>query len=268
MKIFQPFFIFLFAVLILACNKTPPPTPDPGVGIVELNIVPRMGGQLYEKDLIYENIRGRRLNWESIKLYISDFTLIKSDGTEEVLKTSSFDSEVVLFDFSEEEVKKVAHGDGIFQFFVASAEEYQGARLSFGVPEQLNSANPASYPSGHPLGDESGMVSGDEYAFLKMEGKIDSSETINGQEINHSLSYEIGGNSLYKTLEYKGGEHTFTVKRNEETQFILEIDLNRIFYTNSDTINMILDNQSSLKDNLSQKLMDNLTGNATYKVPF
>ena len=269
MKIFQLSFLFMSTVLILTCNKPTPPDPPTGVGLIELNIIPRMGGQLYQKADTFENIQGRKLIWEEAKFYISDFTLIKSDGSEEVLKTSSFDSEVMLFDFAEEEVKKVSHGDGIFELFVVDAVDYQGARISFGVPPRLNFAEPSSFPTGHPFNEMSmftNAVNG--YTFVKLEGKIDDSSGALGQSLNQPLSYQLGGDKAFTTLEYIGGEHEFTVKQNEEIQFTLEIDLNRIFYTNSDTIDMVNQNSSTVLDDLSLELMENLTQNAIYKVPF
>ena len=75
-------------------------------------------------------------------------------------------------------------------------------------------------------------------------------------------------------MDYTASEHAFEVESNEELQFELEMDLNRLFYTNTDTINMVEQFLThtmpvgSEAFQLAEKITDNLVNNAVYKVPF
>ena len=116
------------------------------------------------------------------------------------------------------------------------------------------------------------------YKFISVEGKIDSSQAMDGTTLDHPLVYHTGKdsvnspNSIYREVQFSDSEHAFTIEEGKELQFIIEMDINRMFYNNSDTINMVQNNFSHSvpgeQFDLSVKITDNLIDGALFKVPF
>ena len=196
------FFLLLSMILLgtLAGCKTEPPgptTPDPG--IFELNVLARVGGQVFEKDTEFENILGQRYSLEGFRVYLSDLTLVREDGTDTLI------AETLLLDFAEEEVRKTTHGEGLYGQFTVPAGKYKGVRFGIGVPEERNHVDPTDFPADHPLSVSQGMhwnwTSG--YIFVKMDGRIDSSAAGTGP-LTQGIAYHTGtdqfvsGNGLYR----------------------------------------------------------------------
>lgn len=271
------FFISLILILGLAflsaCKEEVPPE-ETGVGLLEVNIIPRIGGQLYEKNDEYINQDNRKYELLIAKLYVSQITLIKADGTEKIVKPSSTESEVVFFDLSASEARKTSHGEGVFRLITVDAGDYQGARISFGVPASINQTQPSDYSPDHPLGSNAGMYDANagNYAFVHLKGNIDSSPNKTGTLLDWEFEYLIGGDTQFRTLEFIGGDYQFTVPKNEEFQYSVEIDLGRFFYNpnTQEQVDMINDHirSTSEKPELAKKMIDSFTETGVYKPPF
>jgi hypothetical protein len=238
-------------------------------GVFEFQIVPLVGGQAFERNQVFENVLGQRYLAEEWKLYLSDLRLLRADGGEDTL------ADVMLFDFGGKEVKKTDHGAGLFKTFDVKAGEYKGLKFSIGVPARLNNGNPAVYEASHPLSPVQGMhwnwTTG--YIFMRFDGRVDSSAAGNGP-VNMGITYHTGDNSLLREKSYAEPAHAFLVEPDKELQFILELDLNRLFYSSSDTIDMVQQNLThalpvgSEAYRLAEQVTNNLSNNALYKVPF
>jgi len=270
--------IFLLASLacvfsIMGCDENSSETPEPtvaGTGIFELNIRTRVSGEGFVPEVVYKNIEGRSYYLTRLEMYISDITLIDENGNEEVI------SEVELFDLTNPGLTKVAHGEGTFVQFEVPAKRYRGVKFAIGVPDSLNFADPANYAPDHPLSAMNGMhwswATG--YRFVVIEGKIDSSLTMDGEAFEKDLVYHTGLDTLYREIVYTENQHSFTVPQDEELQFIVEMDLNRFFYNDQDTIRMASENithsmpPGSPAYKLSEKITENMINNAMFKVPF
>ncbi|MEM7367562.1 MAG: MbnP family protein [Bacteroidota bacterium] len=264
------FSIGILCVLVLGSCKPEPPTPAvPDPGIFELNFLARVGGQLFEKNTEFENILGQRFSMEVFRLYISDLRLVKEDGTDTLI------AETLLMNFAEEEVRKTTHGEGLFQQFLVPSANYKGIKFGIGVPTSRNNSDPTDFASDHPLHASQGMnwnwTVG--YKFLQLDGRIDTSANGTGP-LDQGIAYHTGTNELYRQLEFTDADHAFEVKAETELQFVIEMDLNRFFYNNSDTINMVqrpishTNPVGSEAFQLSEKITDNMVNNALYKVPF
>ena len=255
-------------LLFMGCPDEKPPVPGPG--IFELNFQPKVSGQTFEKEIVYENIQGRKYYLNRFHLYVSNITLIDEQGREEVL------SETELFDMTRPGAGKNTHGEGVFRTYPVAAGKYKGIRFSIGVPEALNLADPAVYADTHPLSTFNNMhwswASG--YRFMVLEGKIDSSLNADGLAIERPLAYHTGLGSLYRTVEYTLPAHAFTVNAEQELQFIIELDINRFFYNAADTLDMVNRNishtmpEGSEAYEIAKTITDNLVKTAMYKVPF
>ncbi|MDX2249177.1 MAG: MbnP family protein [Bacteroidia bacterium] len=267
--------LFYLASVLLACQsckEDPPPKPDPGIGLFELNIVPRVGGQLFQKNDDYFHADGRKFEFHTAKIFISDLTLYRADGWDTVIHSPQTNSEVMLFNFGEDEIRKTSHGEGLFKFFTVPAGDYDGAKISFGVPPRYNHTDPLSYPSNNPLNSAYLMHENTTlgYAFVHLAGNIDTSPNMSGALLDGPFEYFIGGDALFNTLTFRGGDYVFTVPKNAELQYTIEIDLNRLFYTPTDTVDIMNDHVPDLSSNptLSAKIMDNFIQGAIYKPPF
>ncbi len=255
------------------CDTDSNDTPEPleqGKGVFELNITTRVSGQSFGPEIVFKNINNRSYYITRFDMYISDITLIEENGNERVL------SSLELFDLTNPGLTKIAHGDGTFVQFEVPAKRYKGVKFSIGVPDSLNHADPSSFPPDHPLSTLTAMhwnwATG--YRFIVLEGKIDSSLNADGMAFEKDIVYHTGLDTLYRTMSYTDDEHAFTVPQDDELQFVVEMDLNRLFYNDQDTINMVQDNithtmpPGSDKFKLAEKITNNLVNNALFKVPF
>ncbi len=264
---------FLFGIItclsLFSCQDTPIEPMNSENGIFEFNFLPRVGGQSFEKDIIFQNVLGQRFSLETFRLYISDLTLIGRDGEDTII------AETLLLDFIEEEVYKTAHGEGIFKQFTVPTGNYDGIRFGIGVPSSRNNNDPTDYPSDHPLSVSQGMhwnwASG--YKFVQIDGRIDSSNLRTGP-LDLGFIYHTGTNELYREMVYLDSEHAFAIEPGSELQFKMEIDLNRFFYTDADTIDMVQFNTTQTMPpgseafRLAEKITNNIVNNSLYKIPF
>ena len=265
---------FLFGALALtlffsAC-KGPEVDPTQETGIFEFNMLARVGGQSFEKDAVFENILGQRYRLSDFRMLVSDLTLVKANGEDTLL------AETLLLNFTEESIRKTDHGEGVYIQFDVPEGEYQGIRFGIGVPEARNQdVDPTDYASGHPLSPSSGMhwnwITG--YKFLVMEGQMDSTGTDTGP-LDFSLAYHTGLDQLYRELSYTESDDAFTIDKAKELPFKFELDVNRFFYNNTDTIDMRrypVSHTTPIGSDayqLSEKITDNLVNSSIYKVPF
>ncbi|MEZ4825485.1 MAG: MbnP family protein [Bacteroidia bacterium] len=266
----------IFAVFALwscqSCKEEPLPPPDPGIGLLELNIVPRIGGQLFQKNDPYFHADGRKIAFHTAKIFISDLTLYRADGWDTVIHSPQTNAEIMLFNFAEDEIRKTAHGEGLFKFFTVPAGAYDGAKISFGVPPRYNHTDPLTYPSNHPLNPAYLMHENTTlgYAFVHLAGKIDTSPAKSGNFLDGDFSYFLGTDEHFRTYTFRGGDYAFTVPQNAELQYTIEIDLARLFYNQTDTVDMVHDHVPGLDAApvLMEKIMENFTERSIYKPPF
>ena len=256
------------------CNGDDAP-PLPMTGGFELSFVPTVGGQSLGNNIPVTNVQGRSFYTEKLLMYVSDIVLVKENGAELLL------SETKLFDLGNgDEAKKTSHGEGAFATFSGEEliGEYKGVKFAIGIPSRLNHSNPDNFPTAHPLTSSYGthwnQTNG--YHFFSLEGKIDDSPTMNGTAYNTSLSYHLGTDTLYRPLSFLETRHAFSIADGDELQFVIEIDIDRLFYTATDTVNMVIQHQTESQNSaeipdgfdLAQKMMDNLVTGAMFKRPF
>lgn len=270
MHAFSLFLLRILAIVSLifvavSCDNSAPET----TGTFEINFVVRPGGQSFVPGAAQTNLIGQRYSLDVFKLYLSDLRLVRMDGTEEPL------SDTELFDFVKEYGGKTTHGEGAYRQYAVPPGNYKGLRFGIGVPQNRNHLDPNQYADSHLLSTKQGMhwSTGSGYLFLKLEGSMDSTRSQKGS-LNHGFQYHTGLDTLYRTMDYTLDEHNFTVEANGELQFVFDLDINRLFYNSTDTINMVTQNIThvtpvgSAAFQLSEKITNNLTGNALFKNPF
>lgn len=267
MKFYYAGLIIIISSLFMfsGCN---PDTPKADPGSFELNIRPTVGGQEFLAGRPYEDITGRIYKLDRLDLYISEITLVKENGDELLL------SEVALYDLATGGPSR--HGSGAYTTFEeVPSGNYSGVKFGIGVPDRLNT-EPANYPIDHPLSVNNAMYwswkTG--YKFIAMEGLADGSLAKDGVRLDLPLVYHTGqdsvgsAQSLYRKLSYVGGQYRFSVKPDEELQFVVELDINRMFYNQQDTIDISQSNRShsvpGVEWELSRKITDNLAEGALF----
>ena len=260
----------LLAATLTACDRNEPGTN----GVIPISIRPVLNGELFETETVYQNLQGRAFQFDNLSLYVSDMTLVSADGEEVVLSGEEQDESVLFFDFTNGTIfgtagKLSSNGSLISENLDAPAGEYQGIRLTLGVPRNLNGDfDPVTYPEEHPLSEQRGAFwswnSG--YIFLKIDGRVDNSADNNGQELLGSLTYHTGLDTLIRTVSFLEPEHAFTIETGDTPtdELNFTFDINKLFYFDGDTLDMVNSNLTHTTNDfdLAETIMDNLAAHA------
>ena len=273
----KQFLIYILCSLLISfslpsCDDNNNDNPSPqveGDGIFEFNVRTRVDGESFVPGVVYKSVQNRDFFVNRLKIYFSDITLIDDQNQEIVL------SEIELFDLTQAGVQKIFHGEGSYKQFEVPAKNYKGVRFGIGVAKRFNHMDPAEFAPEHPLSVFNEMhwnwAAG--YRFMVFEGKIDSSLTADGAELAKDFVYHIGLDTLYREIEIMDSDLAFSIPKGDELQYVIEFDLNRMFFREGDTLN-ILENPTthsvppgSNDFNTAKKLIDNLVDNSLFKVP-
>ena len=256
--------LLLLPFLALWAGCKPDPVIEDREGTFALTFLAQVGDQPFQGNTVHETVTGRKFSLEGFKLYTGDVTLVKENGEELLL------SETELYDFVDDNTAA-----GVAKTFQVPVGNYRGLRFGIGVPADLNNGNPAVYAPDHPLSIQNGMhwnwTTG--YIFVKIDGRIDSTAAMSGGPIL-GMTYHTGTNELYRDLSFLESDHAFEIKEGERLAFTLALDVNRIFYNSTDTLDMVTNNLThstpvgSDAFQLAQYLTDNLVGGAITKLPF
>lgn len=259
------FLFILLAIALLSCNRPAVPEIPAANGTLEINFAVRAGGVPFSPDGKFYNPKNQLYSLDRFQLYICDITIFMDDSVEVVL------DEAELLDFMKE-YNKTSHNGGLYRTYTISQGNYKGIKFGIGVPKRLNHLDPALYTSIDPLSVGKGMhwdwTSG--YIFSAIEGVVDSAGK------NVPFVYHTGTDTLYRTIAFSKPEHFFKIEEGKELQFKLELDLNSLFATATDTIDMLDPAQrvthvlpyGSTAFKVSEKIANNFVNNALYKLPF
>ena len=259
----------LIVILAFAGCKGDPPLES---GSFELSFIPTVGSQDFEAGQTFANNEGRQYQVDLFLMYVADITIVKENGDEFLL------SEINLFDLVVGgPAKRTTHGAGAYKVFEElEIGNYKGVKFGIGVPDRLNT-EPADYAVDHPLsvGNQMYWSWRTGYKYISLEGYIDNSPDMNGTTLDHPIGYHTGkdsinsANSIYRTVSFLEAEHAFTIQTGQEYQFQIELDINRLFYNETETIDMVTENISHSvpgeQFDLSTRITDNLVNGAMKK---
>lgn len=263
--------IIITATVFSACKGESPIE----AGSFELAFIPTVNGERIEQAKTVTNIQGRDYRIDFFLMYVADITLIKENNEEVLL------SEINLFDLVSGGAARHEDNDNaaFATFENLETGDYKGVKFGIGVPDRLNT-DPASYPVNHPLSIGNSMYwswrTG--YKFISLEGYVDDSPDMNGDSLNLPLGYHTGKDSInspnviYREIEFTAPEDAFTIQSGQTIHFDVEIDVNRMFYNETDTVDMVRFNISHSvpgeQFDISTKITDNLVNEAMQKRPF
>lgn len=200
---------------------------------LEMRLSTSFEGADMELFIYYETVLGDSLKFEQVRLYLSDISLVRTDGELEAV------SEVEFFDFD---------GSDELRTYSIPAGDYSGFVYHIGVPTGLNGTDDPDFLTNqfgpdHPLNINNGMYWSwsDGYRFAIYEGRIDDTPN-NTTDLPHPVSIHLGKDTLYSQVEVN---MPFSVGNGSVRSLNIDWDLGKSFYNESDTLDLTssLENQ-------------------------
>ena len=218
-------FTFLSVVLMSSsCDNTKPQVELSSD--ISLNFNANYDGELLllEKEYAYEG--DMPIKFSQFNFYIANIVLLKQNGSE-FEETELLEIDFVDFPYNINQETEAEKGQTI-QIGNIPVGEYDGIRIGFGVPTDLNRTKTNDYGSESPLSMASHYWDGwSSYIFSKIEGKADMN--FNGEfETNEGegLTYHMGTDEVYTTRTLFGN---FTLSENGTLELKLNVDLKKLF---------------------------------------
>lgn len=206
--------------------------PDDETATFLLDVKAMVNDDPFVMGQTYENVQGYKFNLVTLRFYLSHLTLTKTDGSEVEVK------DVEYLRFENNHSTNNTQGEQVSETIPAGS--YSAMRFAIGVDSILNHSDPSQYPSSHPLSIYTGSHWdwNPGYIFLKIEGNIDTIP--NGSStLDEGFLYHIGLDTLYREVQF---DDDFTVAPNETFEYKIKLDVNRLFYNSSDTLDAVNDN--------------------------
>lgn len=240
--------------LLAGCKKDnpdldPDPNPISTPTVLKLELTAWFGDEELVAGEEYVNISGYRVNVTELKIYLSHIYLLRENGdTVDV-------SDIAFFDLTP--------GAESITFSDFPTGSYTEIGFGIGVPAEMNSpANPdftiAIYDSNHPLGVSNNMywVWATGYRFVIFDGKYNTDAESDEPLIN-GYSFHTGKDESYRQVNLQGIE--VNVVEAETTTLYLDFAVDRFYYSDSDEIDIAVDNQThGTNQELSDRLSDNI----------
>lgn len=209
--------LFCLATLTLfSCCKKPKP------GNFKVTLETNVGTQPFAVSTAYADGTGKDFYFNKLKFYLSHVKLIKSDNSEVEIKDAAF------FNVDDNNWKSFSAE--------VDAGTYKGIKFSVGLDPAQNATNPDDYGADEALGPKDDMYwEWLKHRFIVAEGVADTTGNnfLNG---NHGLGYHVGTDATYKTATVNGAD--IVVEEGVEKQITLRLDLLKVFYGTTDTVNM------------------------------
>ncbi len=211
-------------LLSSSCDNTPPQVEL--TSAVTLNFLANYNNDLLllEKEYMYAG--DMPIKFSQFNFYIANIALIKQEGNN-FSETELLDIGFVDFPYNLNQEELAEKGQTI-QINNIPVGDYDGIKIGFGVPADLNRTKTNEYGSENPLSKSSHYWDGwSSYIFSKIEGKADMDfdgtfETNDGE----GLTYHMGTDELYTTRTLF---ENLQLKENETLELQLNIDLKKLF---------------------------------------
>lgn len=172
----------------------------------------------------YADSMGKDFYFSALKFFIAHLQLVKTDNS--------------LVEVSE--VEFLDYADPLWKSFSvqAPAGDYKGIIFHVGLDPTQNATDPLSYSASHPLGAKAGMYwTWLKHVFVYLEGRADTS----GQNFtggSTGLVYHVGRDTCYREVVLNGP--AFSIPEGASKKIDLNLDVLKVFYGETDTLNMYL----------------------------
>ncbi len=236
-------------LLLAGCRKDAvvpePPGPLPAsTGVVRLTVVPVWEGQPLQMFSEYRTYADQRVSVELVKMYLGEPELVGPEGSRSL-------SDVIYLDL----------GDGaVSHSWNVEPGSWTGIGAHLGVPDALNTSDPAVYPAGHPLSVNNGTywtwATG--YRFAMFEGRYDL-DPVSTAPLVAAFAFHPGRSFCYLPLQFdpQGGVQ---VRVGDTTEVRVTVDVERFFHSAEGSIDLATENvdHGNVPD-LALKMARNIT---------
>jgi hypothetical protein len=247
-------FLLLLVVLFASCKKDKPdpdpiPNPDPQPTLLKMELTAWFEDEVLEAGKVYHNVSNYRVNVTELKLYLAHVHAVRDNGEIQNL------TDIAFFDLT--------NGSASLTLSNVPPGNYTGLGFGIGVPQEMNSpANPgfniAIYDSNHPLSVTNNMywtwATG--YRFVIFDGRYDVDAESDDPLIN-GYSFHTGMDESYREVHFN--DINFAVTAHETNEIFLDFAVDRFYYSDGDTIDVAVDNQShGTNQQLSDRVSDHI----------
>ena len=181
----------------------------------------------------YTSTDGIKFKLSDWRYYVSNFVLIKEDGTEYPIADKVLLINIANADYSLDSVP---------------VGNYKGFKFTVGLDSLTNHKDPTLYSASNPLSLQSPSIhwswnSG--YIFMKIEGKYDSTVAqLGGTSINQSFFFHVGTDKLKQVIDYT--DQPFSVVSGADKELHIEMDFLKIL----NSVNLRTENATHTMDNM------------------
>lgn len=209
----------LAVAVLVSCKKNNDPEPEPASTsslkfMIDMRGKQASDGSMVDLDLTKEYLtpEGDTLDISEFKMYLSEFTLIKDDGSEVSLGETYYLISQTKSNNNYRTVKTVTD---------VPAGPYKSLKFSIGVPNQCNTVDPCTTGDLDPYDSKStGMIwdwsNNSGYKFLKFEADLKGNNTSGTGATNGAVSIHVATASNFKTVTITPNEE-ITLSSGKET---------------------------------------------------
>lgn len=198
----------------LAANYNSDATKDDGScehHTLNINLkITHNGTALSEYDVFEKD--GKSFRLETMRYYLSHLSLSSTDGASEEV-------EVHLYDIDKESTHQI-------QLNNLKQDLYNSIQFNLGLDEALNSSDPNSFSSNHPLSASNNTYWNMEpasYMFVMFEGKIDS---LGGANFDFPKTYHLAHQDLLRSISIN---HTIDFSESNSLTISLHLEIGEMF---------------------------------------
>ena len=214
-----------------------------------LSFQTQVDGTNHAMNETYRNLSDIDVKFEEFRFYLSDITIVNSDGDGRLV------SEIELFNFD-------VSGYSSLEFEVPHGN-YESIQFGIGVKKALNEADPLTYSDeNHPLNITQNTYWGwaSMYRFTTAEGRFDSE--LDG-EFEGTFAYHTGRESSYRTFNLN---HEFVIEKKESNVLKLNIDIYQLLEKLGNEVDVVTEpyyHGGTETEDISIRISDNMAGAIT-----
>ncbi len=221
-------FLFLSIPVFIAssCDKETPELES--VGDIEIIFKANYDGETFftQKEYDYDGDMSMKLTM--FNFFISNLALLEEQTSTE--ETELLEIDFVDLSFNETQMAEAEAGIKITARNIPIGS-YNGFKIGFGVPADLNRTNPNDYGSGDVLANAGHFwAPWESYIFSKIEGFADKDGNGVFESTNdEGLTYHMGTDELYPDERVLFPSNPLIVEDGGTIQVVLNIDVKKMF---------------------------------------
>lgn len=227
--ILTAFAMLLFLMIACEKDKVDPDDNDNTIvqSVLDIYIKGKVGNEDFVLNQTYtHDSLGYPYRFETVKLYLSNFTLTDAEGNKHNIDT------VMFANFYNNHLSSGTKGE-LLSIQIPTGD-YTNIKFDLGLDSALNHGDPSNYPNDHPLSTTNGAHWGwaGGYRFAMLEGKVDTSTLSNGS-LNYPFNYHTGFLSLLREIN---NCINLSITEDNSNELSINIDLGRVFVSSDGSI--------------------------------